>query len=212
MGDLPVQQRRKTRSRTTITTATKKVFSRPSKSAIKVINKKYADALPHAKYRLGIWEQNKTRKVEGLPTLSAEGHPVCLTTFGPEKTNIGTRTRLDIWQCLKFLDMSQGTPIKLVDVYLESLCGRANQRLSKLTGIDCYSPNTDPLLYSVPCGHIGRTQRHELSLERRSKKLLLTRRQFWKLRYLLIPMLFRLGDPESSREYHMVLCAVSPGK
>jgi len=211
MVDRPIQ-RRKARSRATITKATQNIFVRPSEKAVKVIKKRYAAALPRVKHRLGIWEQNKARELDGLPPLSAEGHPVCLATFGPEKTNIGTKTKLDIWQCLRFLDVSQGTPTKLVDVYLESLCVRANRCLSKLSGVDCYSPDTDPLFYSVPCGYIGKTEPRELHLRRQSKELLITRRQFRKLRYLLIPMLFRLGDPDTSREYHMVLCAVSPGK
>jgi len=191
--DDAVVQRRSTRSQVTIATATKKIFSRPSADVVKAMKYRYAEAFATAHRR-------------------SNNHSTCVTTFGPDKANIGTKTRMDIRQCLRFLDLDKGTPTKLIDVYLEGLCTHANQGLSRISGIDCHSPGTDPLLYSIPCGNIGRSGRDGSPIKKSRRDVILTRRQFWKLRYLFIPIIYHFGTTDLDREFHMDLCAVSPSK
>lgn len=211
MNEASVPPRRVFRSRATISKGTKKIFSRPSEAAVHAIRRKHASVRAKAEERSKMIHQKQTRKLEIRPFLTPKKHPVCVTTFGPEQSNIGTRTKLNIWQCLRFLDPSLGTPTKLIDVYLEILCSHANSRLSKITGADHHSPDTDPLFYSVPCGLIRNRESQNSQNGKAGRQLVLTRRQFWKLRYLFLPMMFQLGLLGSSREYHVTLCVISPG-
>lgn len=193
MEDAEVQRRRTTRSNVRIATATRNIFSRPMADVVRDMKHRYAEA-------------------SAISYRRSNNPSTYVTTSGPDKSNIGTSTRLDIWQCLRFLDPNKGTPTKLIDVYLEELCTHANQGLSRITGIDCYSPGTDPLFYAIPCGDIGNSGRDGSPIKRSRRDVILTRRQFWKLRYLFIPIIYYFGATGLHREFHMDLCAVSPGK
>lgn len=116
--------------------------------------------------------------------------------------------RVDLNQGLKVLDDDNGTNAYTTDVYIQFICDFANKWHTKLTGIDCTSPGTDPMFYTLDQNFYedimadkGKSYASKFPIQH------LTRDQFWKLRYLFIPISF-CHKPQPF--YHVALCAISP--
>lgn len=92
---------------------------------------------------------------------------------------------------------------------MQYICDYANRWHSTLHNTDYRSAGTDPKFYFLPNHHSFHTQLTTLTPEKMAaeteKKL--SRRQFWKLRYLFVAIHF---VPSLQEDAHVAFCAVSP--
>jgi len=125
--------------------------------------------------------------------------------------SVCTGIRLNTRQALRALDPDAGIPQYCTDAYMEFVCDFANKWHSKLSGIDCRSNGTDPKFYCLDSnfyswvvGNSAKWVADEFSTYH------LDRTQFWKLRYLFIPISFKPKPDAKKSKKHVALCAISP--
>jgi hypothetical protein len=125
------------------------------------------------------------------------------------KTTVSPHLNLSLFDGVRSLNDKNGTSFDATDIYLQYICDFANQWHSKLSGVDCRSPGTDPMFYSLQANFYDRLMSgsHEAFARDFTKLTTLTRKQFWKLRYLFIPISFRCNQQPN---FHVALCAISP--
>ncbi len=124
-----------------------------------------------------------------------------------EKSNVYTGVRITSKKGLYTLDIDNGTPAKSTQIYLEFICDYANRWHSLLSGIDYHSPGTDPKFFCFTQNfHTRLMERKPDGMAKETAKRL-SASQFWKLRYLFIPVSFY---PLGQNSLHVALCAISP--
>ncbi|KAH7412569.1 hypothetical protein BKA64DRAFT_770276 [Cadophora sp. MPI-SDFR-AT-0126] len=197
-----------------------KLFSPPDDETAKKLNKRMDETLaiespPYVEgvraldnltnLRIRIRTQNKEKaQVQPLPQF-----PLFSLTPRPEESNVCTGVRINSRQGLRVLDPEAGTPAICTESYLQFICDYANRWHSRVTGIDYHSANSDPRFFFFPSHQLFYTQLMENSPEEMAEETgkYLTRVQFWKLRFLFLPINF---VPHKETDAHVALCAISP--
>ncbi|KAE8449204.1 hypothetical protein EG329_008371 [Mollisiaceae sp. DMI_Dod_QoI] len=184
---------------TIIKAIAEKLFSEPDPEAAQVLNQRIK-ALNDVNQRRHQIKKLKTR--EDLPE-----YPPFSSTPKATESNVCKGTKINSRQGLRILDQNAGTPTICTDAYLQFICDYANLWHSKNSGVDCRSPGTDPkYFYLAQDFHRELMARTPQNMANETRKRL-SRRQFWKLRYLFIPISFVPGRQDAA---HVAVCAVSP--
>ncbi|CZR53880.1 uncharacterized protein PAC_03762 [Phialocephala subalpina] len=176
-----------------------KIFSEPDPEAAQMLNKKIKHLNDVNQRRHQIKKANSGEDMPDYPPFSR--------TPLPTESNIGIGTKINARQGLRVLDQKAGTPSICTDAYLQYICDYANLWHSKNSSIDCRSLGTDPkFFYLQQDFHKELIARSSGDMaEQTSKRLSI--KQFWKLRYLFIPISF---VPRYQEAAHVAVCAVSP--
>ncbi|KAJ5054835.1 uncharacterized protein L3040_001098 [Drepanopeziza brunnea f. sp. 'multigermtubi'] len=185
--------------------AREKMFSPPDEETVEKLNKRVRAFSELSTLRAEIGVQNKAKSLkQPLPV-----YPLFSSTPSAEESNVCTGTRLSSRQGLRLLDPDAGTPALCTEAYLQFICHYANRWHSKLTGTDFHSAGADPRFFYFPSHQSFHEQLMENTpawMKQETEKYL-SKRQFWKLRYLFILVNF---VPMYQKDAHVALCAISP--
>lgn len=127
--------------------------------------------------------------------------------------SVGTNASIHLGQVMFITEMDHGTPSNCTDAYLELICDFANKWYSKKTGVDCRSTGTDPKFTCLNSNFRKNFEEYGAEwLAGLETTRYFTRAQFWKLRYLFIPISFVASRHKNKKNvmHHVALCAISP--